>query len=149
MSKTNVSVNFGGIKKLSAQLEDLGTQYLRQAVDNALNKSKEYVTEKIYEAMENSPYNFKGTGRSHLQTKKSVDEVAKMENISYGTIIECYVGVSWYDAPEATLLAFGTPHIPADFRLHNALKVKGAIAKEVKVIQKEEFLKVLKEAQNG
>lgn len=149
MSKTNVKVQFGGIKRLSEQLEQLGDTYLKQAVENALNKSKEYVTDKVYEAMENSPYNFKGTGRSRLQTKKSVAEVEKMENISYGTIIECYVGVSWYDAPEATLLAFGTPHIPADFRLHNALKVKGQIAKQVQAIQKEEFLKVIKEAQNG
>lgn len=149
MSKTNISVNFGGIKKLSAQLEDMGETYLKTAVNNALNQSKAYVTDKIHEAMENSPYNFKGSGRSRLQTKKSVDEVSNMENISYGTIVECYVGVSWYDAPEATILAFGTPHIPADFRLHNALKVKGPVEKEVKRIQKEEFQRIIKEAQNG
>lgn len=149
MSKTQVKMQFAGLTKLAMQIEDLGNEALRKATESALNKSKEYVVAQINQAMDNSPYNFKGTGRSHGRARKSLEQVAKMENVVYGNIVECYVGVSWYDAPEATLLAFGTPHIPADFRLHNALKVKGPIEKEVKRIQKEEFQRIIKEAQNG
>lgn len=149
MAKNKFSLNFDGFLDLARQIDELGEGYLKKATENALIKSKEYVNGKIAEALETSPYNFKGTGRSHGITKKSAEKVADMPLEWQGTLAILPVGVSWYDAPEATLLAYGTPHIKGDTKLRNAIKVKGKVAKEVSQIQKEEFLKVMKEAQNG
>lgn len=149
MAKTKFSLDFEGMLDLSRQIDELGTKYLKQATENALRKSKEYVSGEVERALNNSPYNFKGTGRSHLITKKSAEKVANMPIEWQGTLAIEYVGVSWYDAPEATILAYGTPHIKGDTNLLNALKVKGKIKKEVSRIQQEEFVKVLQEAQNG
>ena len=149
MAKNKFSLNFDGFLDLARQIDELGEGYLKQATENALTKSKEYVNGQIAEALETSPYNFKGTGRSHGTTKKSAEKVADMPLEWQGTLAILPVGVSWYDAPEATLLAYGTPHIKGDTKLRNAIKVKGKVAKEVSQIQKEEFLKVMEEAQNG
>lgn len=149
MAKTKFSLNFDGMLDLSRQIDELGSQYLKQATENALSKSKEYVSGQVMDALENSPYNFKGTGSSHGITKRSAEKVASMPLEWQGTTAIEYVGVSWYDAPEATLLAYGTPHIKGDTTLLNAIKVKGKVAKEVGRIQQAEFLKVLKEAQNN
>lgn len=149
MAKTKFSVDFKGFLDLAREIDELGEGYLKKATENALTKSKEYVNEQVIDALEKSPYNFKGTGRSHGITKKSAEKVASIPLEWQGTMAIDYVGVSWYDAPEATLLAYGTPHIKGDTNLKNALKVKGKVRKEVSRIQQEEFMKVLKEAQNG
>ena len=149
MAKTKFSVNFDGFLDLARQIDELGEGYLKKATENALTKSKEYVSAQVMDALEKSRYNFKGTERSHGITKKSAEKVASMSLEWQGTMAIDYVGVSWYDAPEATLLAYGTPHIKGDTNLKNALKVKGKVRKEVSRIQQEEFMKVLQEAQNG
>lgn len=149
MAKNKFSLNFDGFLDLARQIDELGEGYLKQATENALTKSKEYVSGQVMEALETSRYNFKGTGRSHGTTKKSAEEVAKMPLVWEGTLAILPVGVSWHDAPEATLLAYGTPHIQGDTKLRNALKVKGKVAKEVSRIQQAEFFKVIEEAQNN
>lgn len=149
MAKNKFSLNFDGFLDLARQIDELGEGYLKQATENALTKSKEYVSGQVMEALETSRYNFKGTGRSHGTTKKSAEEVAKMPLIWEGTMAITYVGVDWNEAPQATLLAYGTPHIQGDTKLRNALKVKGKVAKEVSRIQQEEFFKVIEEAQNN
>ena len=149
MAKTKFSVDFRGFLDLAKQVDEMGGGFLKKATESALIKSKEYVHQEIERALEASPYNFKGTGRSHGTTRKSAEKVAEMPLTWSGSVATEYVGVSWYDAPEATLLAFGTPHIEGDARLRNALKVKGKVAKEVKAIQKAEFERILKEAGNG
>lgn len=146
MAKTNFGLNFDGFLDLSMQLDEMGREYLEKAVNNALEKSKEYANQEVIKAMDSSPYNFKGTGRSIGRSKASSEEVAQLPVEWNGTIATAYSGVSWYAAPEATLLAYGTPHIKADNNLLNAIKVKGAIRKEVSRIQMEEFNKVIKEA---
>lgn len=149
MAKNKFSLNFDGFLDLARQIDELGEGYLKQATENALIKSKEYVSGQVMEALEKSPYNFKGTDRSHGITKKSAQEVANIPLVWEGTLAILPVGVSWHDAPEATLLAYGTPHIKGDTTLRNALKVKGKVRKEVSRIQQEEFFKILEEAQNG
>ena len=149
MARNKFSLNFDGFLDLARQIDELGEGYLKQATENALTKSKEYVSGQVMEALEKSPYNFKGTERSHGTTKKSAEEVSSIPIEWQGTLAILPVGVSWYDAPQATLLAYGTPHIKGDTKLKNALKVKGKVGKEVSRIQKEEFLKIIKEAKNG
>lgn len=134
------------LTKLQNKIADLGYEAVRQATINALTKSKEYANQKVIEAMETSPYNFKGIGRSTGNAKKVAVEVSKMPVEEVADYIYAYAGVSWSVAPEVTLLAYGTPHIQPDAVLYNAVKVKGDVEKQVLKIQQEEFNKVIKEA---
>lgn len=144
-------IDYKAIQRLQNKIANLGTEYVKQATINALTKSKEYANSKVEEAMENSPYHFKKTkgSRATGNAKKVATEVSNMPVEEVGGFVYAYVGVSWKVAPEVTYLAYGTPHIAADFRLHNAVKVNGPIKKEVLRIQNEEFQKVLKEAMNN
>lgn len=143
------SIDYKELTKLQNKIAYLGEEAVKQATINALTKSKEYANKKVEEAMDNSLYNFKGKGRSTGNAKRVATQVSKMPVENVGGYVYAYVGVSWYVAPEVTLLAFGTPHIAADFRLHNAIKVNGNVKKEVLEIQQEEFNKVIKEALNN
>lgn len=151
MAKTNLGLDFTAFKRLSNQLGELGNQYLEKAVVNALTLSKDYANQKVEEAMDNSPYHFKKAkgSRATGNAKNVAKEVSAMPVDLVGGIVYAYVGVSWKVAPEVTLLAFGTPHIAADFKLHSAVKVTGKIKEEVLRIQQEEFQKVIKEAMNN
>ena len=150
MAKNKFGLDFDGFLDLARQIDEMGEGYLQQAVDNALTKSKEYANDEIIRAMETSPYHFvKGQGQSTGKALASVQNVEQMSVEWDGTIAKAYIGVDLKIAPEAIILAHGTPHIKPDTKLKNALKVKGAVRKEVSRIQQEEFLKVLKEAQNN
>lgn len=157
------SIDHSALTKLQKKIANLGEDYIVKATINALTKSKEYANQQVIEAMNNSPYAFKrgqksnkGVGGGKVtkgknkpatgNALKSAEMVANMPVEVVGGFVYAYVGVSWYDAPEVTLLAFGTPHIASDFNLHNAVKVKGKYEQEVLRIQQEEFNKVLKEA---
>lgn len=145
------NIDYKALQKLQNKIANLGSEYVKQATINALTKSKEYANSKVEEAMETSPYHFKKTkgSRATGNAKKVALEVSNMPVEIVADYIYAYVGVSWKVAPEVTYLAYGTPHIAADFRLHNAVKVSGAVKKEVLKIQNEEFQKVIKEAMNN
>ena len=145
------NIDYKALQKLQNKIANLGSEYVKQATINALTKSKEYANSKVEEAMETSPYHFKKTkgSRATGNAKKVALEVSNMPVEIVADYIYAYVGVSWKVAPEVTYLAYGTPHIAADFRLHNAVKVSGAVKKEILKIQNEEFQKVIKEAMNN
>lgn len=155
MAKNNFSLNFDGFLDLANQIDQMGEGYLKKATDNALSKSKDYANNAIIEAMKNSPYAFEKGHKSSQSNKpstgkalKSVEEVDKKPIEWEGTIAKAYIGANLKIAPEAIILAMGTPHIQADTNLRNALKVKGKYAKEVSKIQQEEFMKVMEEGQH-
>ena len=167
MAKNKFGIQFDGFLRLSQQIDELGHTYLKKATDEALTQSKQYVDKEVETAMKNSPYNFyqgrssqigvggkaiptgkknrKATGRA----KKSANEVGKMQVEWNGQTATAYAGVSWYEAPEVTLLAYGTPHVNPDKNLLNAVKCKGKVRKEASRIQQEAFIKVLEEAQRN
>ena len=150
MAKNNFSLNFDGFLDYAKQLDELGDKYLKQATENALTKSKEYANNSIINAMKTSRFNFNGSDRSTGKALKSVEEVNAKPVEWEGTICTAYVGTDLKVAPEALILALGTPHIKGDTNLKNALKVKGKYRKEMSLIQQQEFLKVIKEAsENG
>lgn len=150
MAKKGFSLNFDGILDLTRDIESLGDGYLQKAVDNAFNASKEYVNNEVSKAMDDSRYNFDGTGYSQGKAKASLKEVEKMPVEWTGTVAKAYIGVKTRDALEVLFLGYGTPHITADAKLINAIKVKGKVRKEVERIQSEEFNKVIEEAlRNG
>ena len=145
------NIDYKALQRLQNKIANLGSEYVKQATINALTKSKEYANSKVEEAMESSPYHFKKTkgSRATGNAKKVAAQVSAMPVEDIGGFIYAYVGVSWSVAPEVTYLAYGTPHIAADFRLHNAIKVNGSVKKEVLRIQNEEFQKVIKEVMNN
>lgn len=146
MAKAKFGLNFDGFKDLARQVDELGKGYLKQATENALVKSAEYANGEVIKAMNESRYNFiAGQGYSKGRARASAEEVAKTPIEWEGTVAKIPVGVSWKQAPEATILAYGTPHIKPDTRLRNALRVKGQVRKEVSRIQQEEFQKVISE----
>ena len=165
MGKNKFGLDFENFLSYAEQLDRLGTDKLKQATENALNKSKEYANNSILEAMDQSPYAFnrnerssKGVGgvaepsggnnrRPKGKAKKSVENTAAKPVEWKGNEAYAYIGGDLKEAPEIIILALGTPHIKADKNLHNAKKVKGKYKKEVSRIQQEEFIKVLKEAE--
>ena len=149
MAKQGFSLNFDGFLDLAEEVDRLGEGYLKKAVDNAFAASKEYVNNEVSKAMDNSRYNFDGTGYSQGKAKASLKEVEKMPVEWTGTVAKAYVGVRTRDALEVLFLGYGTPHLAADPKLINAIKVKGKVKKEVEKIQQEEFIKVIEEALNN
>lgn len=149
MPKNNFSLNFDGFMDLAREIDSLGEGYLKQAVENAFIKSKEYVNDEIEKAMASSRYNFeRGQGYSQGRIKASFEEVSKMPIEWDGTVITASIGVKTSDALESIFLIYGSPNTPKDNKLYNAMKVKGKIKKEVERIQMEEFQKVIQEAMN-
>lgn len=150
MPKTNFSLNFDGFLDLAADIDNLGNGYLKQAVTNAFTASKDYVNSAVDEAMSQSRYNFeRGQGYSRGKAIKSLDFVRNMPVEWDGSIASAYIGVRLRDALEVQFLIYGTPHLTADTKLRNAIKVKGKYKKEVSKIQLEEFTKVIEEALNN
>lgn len=165
MARARLSLDFKGFLDYAEQLDKLGREYLKKAVENSLTKSAEYCNKEVDNALKNSQYAFdkgeqsnrgvggiaKPTGGKNRRAKgRAVESAKKVASTPLeweGNTAKIPVGVSWYDAPEVTLLAFGTPHIKADHNLQNAIKVKGKYRKEASRIQQEEFIKVLKEAE--
>lgn len=147
MGKSNkFSLDFDGFLDYARELSELGDDVLKKAVDNAFTASKEYINNEVSKAMDASRYNFDGTGYSQGKAKASLREVEAMPVEWNGTVAEAYIGVRTRDALEVLFLGYGTPHLAADTKLLNAIKVKGKHKKEVERIQKEEFNKVLEEA---
>lgn len=150
MASKGFGIDFSGVNKLATELGNLGDEVLKQAVDNALTASKDYVNNSIREAMDASPYNFnKGVHYSRGKAKASLSKVSTMPVDWSGNIALAYLGVDLKEALEVMFLIWGTPHLEADTNLRNAIKVKGKYAAEVNKIQKEEFYKVLKGALNN
>ena len=146
MSKNKFSLNFDGFLDLAREVDEIGEGYLKIAVENALTKSKDYVNNEVEKAMDESKYNFDGTGYSRGKAKRSLEEVRKMPIEWNGNTAEAYIGVRNRDALEVHFIIYNAPNTPVDQKLHNAIKVKGKVRKEVERIQQEEFKKVIEEA---
>ena len=146
MAKKGFSLDFEGFMDLARDIDNLGDNYLQKAVNNAFTVSKDYVNNEVASAMDSSRYNFNGTGYSQGKAKASLNKVAAMPVNWTGTVASAFIGVNISEALEVLFLAYGTPHLAADTKLLNAIKVKGKIKKEVERIQADEFNKVIEEA---
>lgn len=149
MARNKFDLNFDGFLDFARDLDALGEGYLQKAVDNAFTATKNFVNAEVEKAMDSSPYHFDGQGYSKGESKKSLEEVKAKPVEWNGTVATAKAGVNLSEAPQAIILAYGTPHSAGDKKLLNALKVKGNIRKEVDRIQAEEFNKVMEEALNG
>ncbi len=143
------SLDFNGFLDLAEEIDELGEGYLQKAVDNAFTASKDFVNKTIENAMNDSKYNFDGTGYSQGKAKASLNEVRQRPVEWNGTTASAYTGVDLSEAPEMVFMIYGTPHMQKDNKLYNAVKVKGKVKKEVEKIQMQEFNKVIEEGLNG
>lgn len=152
MGKNKFSLDFDGFLKLADQVDRLGEGYLKQATENALRKSTDYVNQEVENAMNKSKYSFTaGQGGSKGRARESLEKVSQMPIKWEGTKAFAYIGVDLSEATEVIFLMNGTtlngnPHIKADTKLKNAIKVKGKVKKKSSEIQKEEFTKIIEEA---
>lgn len=149
MARNKFDLNFDGFLDLARDIDAMGEGLLKKAVDNAFTATKDFVNAEIERAMDSSPFNFDGQGFSKGESKKSLEEVKSKPVEWNGTVATAKAGVNLSEAPQAIILAYGTPHHSGDKNLLNALKVKGKIRKEVDRIQAEEFNKVMEEALHG
>lgn len=149
MARQGFKIDFVGVMDLEKQLMALGEDTLKEAVINALGKTKDFVNGEIQKAMDASPYNFNGVGYSRMKTQKGLEKVEQMDVEIKGTSAIAYAGVSFNDAPELWFIAHGAPTTPKDPKIFNAVRVKGDVAQKVAEIQREEFNKVLEAALNG
>lgn len=140
MSK-NFALDFDGFLDFARRVEELGESgALKQATENALKATDEYLTPKIENAMQASPHNFSRTGK----TAGTLDKNYTVE--WSGTVAKAKVGFKISEGGLPSLfLAYGTPHIKPDVNLKNAMKGKGKYKKEISEIQKAEFNKVISE----
>ena len=144
MAKNKFSLDFKGFLDLASEIsEKYGDEWLLYATEQALDKSKIEVNVEIKKAMDSSRYHFNGGGYSKGKAMDSLMKVNDMPVEVNGTEVKAFIGVDLEEAPEAMMLALGTPHLGADKQLYNALKVKGRIRKKVDMIQSEVFHKVL------
>lgn len=135
-------LDFNGFLDLA---EDISKKYsdewLLYAAEQALEETRKYVNGEIYKAMQNSPFSFdEGIDYSQGKAMDSFNEVSNMPTEVEGTKVTAYAGFDLEKAPEALILAaYGAPHRGNDTKLHNAIKVKGKVKKEVEKIQKKVF----------
>lgn len=151
MAKSKFALDFDGFLDLAARIDEAGgEEALKRATENALAKSKDIANEEIAQAMEKSRYSFKAgvkgsRGRALDSLEKRQAEPVKWD----GTQASANIGVSLAEAPEVAILMHGTPHIKADSKLKNAVKVKGKVRQKVNEAQAAEFNAVLNEIMEG
>lgn len=141
-------IDFNGFLDLAEEIsEKYNDEFLLYAAEQALVKTKDYVNGELNKVVNiggASKWSFdKGIGYSQGKAKDSFNEVAQMPVKVEGKQVTAYAGFNLEDAPEALLIAYGTPHKAADKKIYNAIKVKGKVKKEVDRIQKEVFNTVL------
>lgn len=122
------------------KLQKLGsTEFLKKTVEQALEESKEYVTEKLHQEM---PKHHR-TGR----TEASIDDDSGVE--WRGTIAEIKVGFKISDGGLASIfLMYGTPRMQPDKKLYNDV-YGAATSRKIQEIQRDVFEKALKEVMEG
>ena len=135
----NFSLDFSDFLDYAYKVSELGgSELLKQATENALKATDEYLTPEIEKAMQASPYNFDRTGK----TAGTLDKDYSVE--WSGTKATAKVGFRISKGGLASIfLAYGTPHIKPDIKLKNALKGTGKYKKEIEELQKAEFIKVI------
>lgn len=139
------SLDFNGFLDLAEDIsEKYGDDILLYAAEQAIEETRKYVNGEVRDAMQNSRYSFDaGIEYSQGKAMESLTEVSNMPTEVNGTVVTAFAGVNLEDAPEALILAYGTPNLAKDTKLYNAIKVKGRVKKEVERIQKKVFDTVL------
>lgn len=151
MAKKKFSLDFKGFLDIAEEIDKLGEGVLMEATIKALDESRKYVNIEVGKAMKKSKYSFSnGIKYSQGRARKSLIEVSKLPVEVIGTVVKAYAGVDMKEAPEVVILAVeGAPHEKPDLQLRHAIKVKGAIRKNVDIIQTKVFNEALRKGLNN
>lgn len=148
MARKGFSLDFDDFLEVAEELSNISDDLLLKTAVDAVEASRNYINEKVGQALKQSEYNFrKGEGYSQGDARASLIEVSKMPVEVQGTEVIAYAGIDLENAPEALILAVkGAPNRSPDKNLYNALKVKGKVRKQVDRIQEKIFSEALKGA---
>ena len=132
-------IDFVSVRDFAEQIDELaGGKAVKEAVENALKATDEYVTAEVDKAVASSRYNFERSG----ETKKSIDRDTTVEWEGNLASAKAGFNISGGGLPYIFLM-YGTPTIAPDTKLKNAARGEGKHRKKIKEIQQEEFSKVL------
>lgn len=141
MAKNKISLSFDGYSVLKKQLDMLGGNATKTAINNALKASQDVVAERVDRAM--NPHEKTG------KTENAIIDNSSGYKVSWtGDTAEIAVGFSISDGGMASIFLmygtklYGQPHITPDRQLYNAV-YGTAVKKEIANIQRKEFEKVL------
>lgn len=143
MLKAKLTVEFTGYETLKKQLDEIGGNATKRAVESALKASQQIVARQVDAAMIH-----------HTETGETKKSIVKNNYVEWtGDTAAVDVGFDIAGGGLASIfLMYGTklhgqPHITPDRNLYNA--VYGAkTRKEIKKIQEETFFKVIERTMN-
>ncbi len=142
-AKNNFSLQFTGLSEIMERLEKLDAS-IEKTTELALIQSKEYVNKGIEQAMMQSKYDFKRTGR----TEQSLDKNKTVEWKNLKAAID--IGFDIDDGGLASIFLMygvkGTPYIEPDRKLFSAI-FGSKVRKEVAGIQESIFYEALRKAE--
>lgn len=137
MSRTKCTVDFSVWEEYARKIDRAGGD-LKRAVEKALNESRDLVNEQLREAM-----------KVHHRTGRTEDSIREEPVKWSGTTAEVGVGFSISKGGlPSVFLMYGTPTIPKDQKLYNAV-YGTATKRKVRELQEKIFSDALKEAMGG
>lgn len=138
MAKNKITINFSGYDVIKKQLDTLGGDATKRAVESALKGSQQVVAEQVNAAM--SAHDETGATKRSIVNNSPVEWTGDVAKIAVG------FDISGGGLPSIFLMygtkLHGQPHITPDRNLYNA--VYGAqTRKRISEIQEQAFNKVL------
>ena len=147
MAKNKISINFDGFEIMKKQLDEMGGEATKRAVESALKASQQLVANQVTAAIE--PHTKPTGGR----TKSSIVKNGEVEWTGDTASIGIGFDIGGGGLPSLFLMygteLYGQPHIKPDRNLYNAV-YGNQTRKKISQIQEEAFEKVLERlVQNG
>lgn len=138
MAKNKLTIDFNGFEHIKKQLDAIGGNATKQAVDDALKASQTYISQQVSAAI--TPHTLTG------QTKKSIVRDHPVEWTGDVAAVDVGFDIVGGGLPSIFLMygtqLHGQPHITPDRKLYDA--VYGAkTRKEVLRLQEQAFNKAL------
>lgn len=138
MAKNKITVDFAGFDMMKKQLDQLGGDATKRAIDSALKASQQVVAEQVSAAI--SPHTFTGQTKKSIVTNDPVEWTGDTASVGVG------FDISGGGLPSIFLMygtkVHGQPHIAPDRNLYNAV-YGAATRKKILEIQEQAFNKVL------
>lgn len=140
MPKNKISIDFKGYDVIKKQLDQLGGDATKRAVDEALRASQQIVADKVSAAI--TPHTFTGKTKRSIVTDAQVEWTGDTAAVGVGFDIRGGGLASIFLMYGTTL--HGQPHITPDRNLYDAVYGNNT-RKEIQKVQELAFDKVLQE----
>ena len=140
MPKNKISIDFKGFDTIKKQLDQLGGDATKRAIDEALRASQQIVADKVSAAI--TPHTFTGKTKRSIVTDAQVEWTGDTAAVGVGFDIRGGGLASIFLMYGTTL--HGQPHITPDRNLYDAVYGNNT-RKEIQKVQELAFDKVLQE----